>query len=322
MADSPFSRIATPTDRVLWVVSSGGHLVQALLLEAAIGVNPDSAWITNDVPQARSLLAGRDATFVPYVAPRDLRGAIRASRTAITAAKRMSPDRVLSTGAAIAGVALPRLALRGYSAAFIESLARKNGHSATGRIAALAPRVGTFTQYESAADDRWTYDGTVLSLWEAAAPRETPPDRGLRIVVALGTIRPYRFDRAVDAVLGMLRDDDDVVWQLGTTTRDDLPGEVHSEMPNRILVEKIAEADVVITHAGVGSIIDSLEHGKAPLLAIRRAAQGEHVDDHQLDIAGEIEERGLGRVLDLSAPSREQLLTLAETRVSKRQALP
>lgn len=45
------------------------------------------------------------------------------------------------------------------------------------------------------------------------------------------------------------------------------------------------EADLVITHAGVNSIITCMQMGK-PLLVIPRLYKyGEHVDDHQLEIA-------------------------------------
>ncbi|MDF2993701.1 MAG: glycosyl transferase, partial [Microbacterium sp.] len=142
-------------------------------------------------------------------------------------------------------------------------------------------------------------------------------DRPLRVFVTLGTIRPYRFDRAVDAILPLLRKDDEVAWQLGDSMRDGLPGDVHDSMPNPRVRELIDWADVVVTHAGVGSIVDVLDAGKAPVIATRSARHNEHVDDHQQDIAGEITERGLGVRLDLDAPHRTALLRAADIQVGK-----
>ena len=48
-----------------------------------------------------------------------------------------------------------------------------------------------------------------------------------------------------------------------------------------------AAADVVISHAGVGSALTALRCGKRPILVPREAARGEHVDDsREADSAG------------------------------------
>jgi UDP-N-acetylglucosamine--N-acetylmuramyl-(pentapeptide) pyrophosphoryl-undecaprenol N-acetylglucosamine transferase len=45
------------------------------------------------------------------------------------------------------------------------------------------------------------------------------------------------------------------------------------------------DADVVVTHAGVGTLLELLGMGIYPVLAVRRGTRGEHVDDHQTEIA-------------------------------------
>ncbi|MDF2561864.1 MAG: glycosyltransferase [Microbacterium sp.] len=310
-----FSSLAANGPKVLWIVSSGGHLVQATHIERLIGAHPDSVWITNDVPQARSLLANRNVVYVDYVAPRDLRGAIRAAKIASRVAKEMSPDQIISTGAAIAGVALPRLAIAGHTTTFVESVARRTTRSLTGRISALSPRVRTLTQYADRANRRWAFDGTILANWERRGGLTGEyDDRPLRVFVTLGTIRPYRFDTAVEAMLKILRPDDEVVWQLGETSRPHLPGESHESMSNAQLRRHVDRADVVVSHAGVGTIVDTLEASKCPVLLVRRAERNEHVDDHQLDIAGELQQRGLGYELDLNDPHRDILLSASAAR--------
>jgi UDP-N-acetylglucosamine transferase subunit ALG13 len=52
------------------------------------------------------------------------------------------------------------------------------------------------------------------------------------------------------------------------------------------------EADAVITHAGVGSIICATREGHTPLVVPRRHDLGEHVDDHQLELTRALESRG------------------------------
>jgi UDP-N-acetylglucosamine transferase subunit ALG13 len=46
--------------------------------------------------------------------------------------------------------------------------------------------------------------------------------------------------------------------------------------------EKCREADLIIGHAGMGSILTALEYGKPLLVMPRRAALDEHRNDHQL----------------------------------------
>lgn len=292
--------------KILWVVSSGGHLVQALRIEKAIGENLDSLWITFDTQQARSVLADRRHGFVRYIAPRDISGAIRAAHTIRRHAASEVFDVVASTGAAIAAIALPMVAMRGQRTVYIESIARSAGPSITGRVLDLAPHVHTYTQYRTWSNSRWPYSGTILDAWETrAAPSQTK--RPSRILVTLGTIRPYRFDKAVDAVLSCLTPGDEVTWQLGATERQDLPGTVHSELSFEHLNSLAASADIVITHAGVGSILMALDAGKVPVLAVRDRSRSEHIDDHQRGIAELMSSRQLATILNLEAPTREPL---------------
>ncbi len=62
------------------------------------------------------------------------------------------------------------------------------------------------------------------------------------------------------------------------------------------------EARVIVCHAGIGSVIDALST-RRPLLVVPRLKRfREHMNDHQLDVAQAVENRGWGRmVLDIDA---------------------
>jgi len=47
----------------------------------------------------------------------------------------------------------------------------------------------------------------------------------------------------------------------------------------------IRRSEVIISHAGAGSIIQAIKAGKVPVVMPRLARYGEHVDDHQLELA-------------------------------------
>lgn len=301
--------------KVLWVASSGGHVAQAHRIERVLGPNHESRWVTFDVPQTRSLLNERRVDYVDYVAPRDLKTAARVAKQIRSIEREEKFDYVVSTGSAIAFFALPYVALFGETpTVYVESLARSSGPSLTGRMMRLSTRVATYTQYESWKSNVWKYAGTILDSYRVEDVRNESRE-ALNIFVTLGTIRPYRFDRLVDAVKQILAPSDNVVWQVGVTTRDDLPGVVHSSMSGSEMDRSIADADVVITHSGVGSILASFDHGKVPVVAVRQQAHSEHVDDHQKYIATVAESRGLSVRLDLDNPDRSEVVRSSRLKV-------
>ena len=55
---------------------------------------------------------------------------------------------------------------------------------------------------------------------------------------------------------------------------------------------RMAEADLLILHAGAGSVIHAVRAGKVPVVVPRRAQFGEHVDDHQVEFARELARMG------------------------------
>jgi UDP-N-acetylglucosamine transferase subunit ALG13 len=63
----------------------------------------------------------------------------------------------------------------------------------------------------------------------------------------------------------------------------------------------ISEAEVLILHAGAGSVIHALQAGKAPVIMARRAEFGEHVDDHQVEFARELALTGRVAVVEHGA---------------------
>lgn len=56
-------------------------------------------------------------------------------------------------------------------------------------------------------------------------------------------------------------------------------------LPFGRMLEAIENAELVITHAGVGSILLCLNAGKMPLVVAREGRRGEHVDNHQVEFA-------------------------------------
>lgn len=54
----------------------------------------------------------------------------------------------------------------------------------------------------------------------------------------------------------------------------------------------VHDADLLIMHAGAGSMIHAMEVGKVPVVMPRRATFGEHVNDHQAELAQALADTG------------------------------
>jgi UDP-N-acetylglucosamine transferase subunit ALG13 len=63
-------------------------------------------------------------------------------------------------------------------------------------------------------------------------------------------------------------------------------------LPFNRMVELIEQTDVVVSHAGVGSIICALRAGHVPIVFPRLKRFDETVDDHQAELAEALERRG------------------------------
>jgi len=279
------------TKKMLLAASTGGHLAQLVRLAPDLGAGPDSLWVTFRTPQSESLLRGKRVHYVPYVRPRDYVGAARAAAHVRRLIRGERFDQAVSTGAALAVSALPYARLRGIPTLYIESVSRVNGPSTSGRILAALRCTELRTQHPRWAHGRWKVHQSVLSTYSVGQREGTESPR---LFVTLGTIEGYRFDSLVDAVLDSGLADDRTVWQLGYTQRSDLPGQVSRFVSADEFAGHVRDADVVISHAGVGTILQLLEMGVFPVLATRRRERHEHVDDHQAQIAGTVNRLGVG----------------------------
>jgi UDP-N-acetylglucosamine transferase subunit ALG13 len=59
------------------------------------------------------------------------------------------------------------------------------------------------------------------------------------------------------------------------------------------MIDTIREARVIVTHAGVGSVMVALANSKRPIVVPRRRSFGEAVDDHQLQLGRRFADAGL-----------------------------
>ena len=297
--DSSALRSLTAGRRALLVASTGGHLAQMVRLESKLGVRSDSTFVTFDLPQRRSLLAGDSVEWIPYVGPRQYTAMAGSLPIASKLMTRHQPEVVFSTGAGVAVPFLLTAAARGIAAGYLESVSRILGPSATGKLMSVSPGVRTFTQHPHLETRRWAPGVSALDDFAVTDRASRGLPSALKVFVTLGTIAPFRFDRLVDRVVSLAHPDWELSWQVGVTARPDLPGRVATQLTSAAFDSEVQRADVVISHSGVGSAIRVLELGKTPVLVPREARFNEHVDDHQRQISEHLARRGLCQHADV-----------------------
>ena len=86
---------------------------------------------------------------------------------------------------------------------------------------------------------------------------------------------------------------DKVVVQAGFTKYNSDKMEIFDMIPQEELDGLIKEADLVITHGGVGSIMSAVKAGKNVIAVPRLKKYGEHVNDHQLEIINTFKNQGI-----------------------------
>ncbi len=106
------------------------------------------------------------------------------------------------------------------------------------------------------------------------------------ILVLLGTNdKPFnRLLEQIDELVSNKIINEKVVVQSGYTKYQSDNMEIFDLVTREEMDKFIKEANYIITHGGVGSIMDGVKAGKVVIAVPRLSKYGEHVNDHQLQI--------------------------------------
>ena len=114
------------------------------------------------------------------------------------------------------------------------------------------------------------------------------------ILVLLGT-QNNSFHRLLEEIEKNIKDEiikDEIIVQAGYTKFQSHRMRIIDLMSKEQLEKFQDEADLIITHGGVGSIISSVEKGKKVIAVPRKHEYGEHVNNHQKEIVKDFNDKG------------------------------
>lgn len=114
------------------------------------------------------------------------------------------------------------------------------------------------------------------------------------IFVILGTQDKdfSRLLKEIDRLIKEKKITEKVIVQAGTTKYQSKNMKIFDLLPMTEFNRFIGKADLIITHGGVGSIMNSLKKGKKVIAVPRLKKYGEHTNDHQLQIVKEFSRQG------------------------------
>ena len=110
------------------------------------------------------------------------------------------------------------------------------------------------------------------------------------ILVLCGT-QKQSFSRMIKEV-EKLADDYEIIVQAGHSNYRSDKMEMFDFISGEKLKVLYEKADYIVTHGGAGSMLQAIEYGKKTIVFPRLQKYGEHVDDHQLQLAEKLQNLG------------------------------
>lgn len=260
-----------------------------MLLSIAPAIEGETEWLTVDGPRKSALEEiGAEVHTVPTF---DLdHFNIANPLRSVALALKLRPRRIITTGAGVVFTFTFFSWLLGADVVYIETMARVSAPSKTGAVLAMLSSLHVVQWPEL----KGRFPQAVVCR-PALLPDEVNMQHGGKgTFVSLGT-HPEPFDRLLELVDNALAQGvlPEPCFVQGSTSRKS-PRMVSADtLSTTDFQRRLRESRYVVGHAGAGFISGALSQGKRPLILARRQSFGEHVDDHQLQLAAKLAELGL-----------------------------
>ena len=295
-----YERSVMSSLKICLAASGGGHVRQLLDMLPAVSGH-QCFFMTESTALGQSINAEYPTYFVDHVALGQARhgnsfkmiaAAARNAAQSFRIIRRERPDIILSTGAGSMAFAMLWSRLFGARLVLVDSFARVQGPSAFARIVGPIAH-DRVAQSEGAADGR-----TDIPIFDPFRLVDAPrPEKQDLLFATVGATLP--FDRLVNMVASAARrglTPARVLVQVGENGAMPEGIEAVETMSFDNIRQTLKDADIAVCHAGTGSLITALQAGCHVIAVPRLFELREHYDDHQLEIADALADRGLLQV--------------------------
>jgi len=276
----------------VFAASAGGHLDLLRAIAPEVLGSREPVWVTSQTPRGEGL---RDSAAQVELLPEYGRSPHKALANVVEAARlvaRRRPRTVITSGAGVVAPFCVLARLSGAHIVYMETMARVDSPSMTARVLSrLAGRV--LVQWPELAERLPRAVVCRPTLLEDIAEGEAPAGAGT--LIAVGThAQPY--SRLLEIVARGIEEEvlrAPVRAQTGPAEWSVDGARATAFMSREELDAAVRSAELVVCHAGAGIISAALAAGHRPIVIPRRAALGEHVDDHQYQLTRKLAEWGL-----------------------------
>ncbi len=109
------------------------------------------------------------------------------------------------------------------------------------------------------------------------------------ILVTVGT-NSWNFERLIKEMDSIaVKIDEEIIMQISDIAYTPQNAKYFRFTSKEEMERLFMDARIIVSHAGVGCIISALKYNKPLIIVPRRKMYNEHFDDHQVDIAKELE---------------------------------
>ena len=141
------------------------------------------------------------------------------------------------------------------------------------------------------------------------------------IFLTIGTLHPFdRLVKTVDSLAGSGRIDEPVIGQIGFGDYQPQNMQSFQVLEKKEFDGYMEKASLIISHAGMGSIITAITLQKPMIVMPRLEKYKEHVNDHQLDTARKFEELGIVLVAETEDELVEKIARVSNFEPAKRES--
>ena len=286
--------------KICLAASGGGHVRQLFDLLPVVAGH-QCFYVTESTALGQSIKPDFPVFFVSHVALGQAKlgapwkmvvSGLRNCWQSFKIIRREQPDLILSTGAGSMAFAMLWGRLFGAKLVLIDSFARFHAPSAFARLVGPIAHVRVAQSKAAAAGHSNIRIFDPFRLVDG--PR--PPKEDL-LFATVGATLP--FDRLVDMVADAQRrglTPGKLIVQVGEGGRQVAGIDTVETMPFDRIRETLKAADIVVCHAGTGSLITALQAGCHVITVPRLYARREHYDDHQSEIANSLAARNLVQI--------------------------